>query len=111
MSQIHNLEGISVEQLNRELRNGAKFVVFPYCISVIFITFRRSSDIYFLRQGESSTRHSIRYTLLTFSLGWWGFPWGLVYSVDSLYHNLRGGKDETQEVLAALNAQAEQHPA
>lgn len=105
MAQIKNLEGLNTDQINRELRNGARFVVFHYCVSFVVMTIRPSSDIYFVRQGESTTRFSIGFTLLSLVVGWWGIPWGPIHTISSLYHNFRGGRDVTQEVLAAINGQ------
>jgi hypothetical protein len=103
MAQIKNMEGLSNEEINHELRNGAKFVIFQYCISVLVMTFKRNSDIYFIRAGESTVKHSIGYTLLTFVMGWWGIPWGPIYSIGSLATNMGGGKDVTQIVLKSVN--------
>jgi hypothetical protein len=104
MAKIQNMEGLSVNDINRELNNGAKFVVFEYCISIVVMTFRRSSDVYFIREGESSVKHSIGFTLMTIVLGWWGIPWGPIYTIGALYSNLSGGKDITQEVLRSMNS-------
>ncbi|MDR1154529.1 MAG: hypothetical protein LBL04_07440 [Bacteroidales bacterium] len=103
MAQIKNIEGLTVAELNNELSRGGKFVMFQYCVSIVVMTFRRSSDIYFVRAGESTIKHSIGYTLLTLLLGWWGIPWGPIYTIGSLYTNLSGGKDVTREVLNSLN--------
>jgi len=108
MAEIKNIQGLSTDDINRELGNGAKFVVFQYCISIVVMTFKRSSNIYFIKAGESSLGHSIGYTSLTFFLGWWGIPWGPIYSIGSLYTNLSGGKDITQEVLQSINAESAQ---
>lgn len=105
MAAIKNIEGLTSEEIIRELKNGAKFVVFKYCISIVIMTFRRSSDIYFIRTDESTVKHSIGFTLLTFFLGWWGIPWGPIYTIGSLYTNLTGGDDVTEDVLNALNNQ------
>src|SRR5438874_10895214 len=43
----------------------AKFVLFQYCISIVILTFRRPSDIYFLRQGENSVVKGLPFTLLS----------------------------------------------
>lgn len=104
MANIKNIQGLTVNQLNTELNNGAKFVVFSYTISIIVMTFKRSSDIYFIPAGESTIKHSIGFTLLTLVMGWWGFPWGPIHSIGSLFSNLSGGKDVTQEVTAAIFA-------
>ncbi len=106
MAQIKNIEGLSVDDINKELRNGAKFVVFQYCFSIVVMTFKRGSDIYFVKADESTVKHSIGYTLITILFGWWGFPWGPIYSVGVLYTNLSGGKDITQEVLNSMNSKS-----
>jgi hypothetical protein len=46
MSKIIGLDGMSVEEVNKELANGAKFVIFLYCFSIIIMAFKRSSDIH-----------------------------------------------------------------
>lgn len=104
MAEIKNIEGLTANDINKELSNGAKFVVFQYCVSILIMTFKRGTDIYFIKAGESTTSHSIGYTLLTLTLGWWGFPWGPIYSIGALHTNLTGGKDVTQEVLNSMNA-------
>ncbi|MCO6174991.1 hypothetical protein NHF50_08020 [Flavobacterium sp. NRK F10] len=105
MAAIKNIEGLSTDDINRELNRGAKFVVFQYCFSILIMTFKRGSDVYFIKADESTVKHSIGYTLLTLFFGWWGIPWGPIYSIGSLYTNLSGGKDITQEVLNSINAQ------
>jgi len=107
MIQIKNIEGLSVDEINHELNNGAKFVIFQYCISILIMTFKRSSDIYFIKSGESTVKYSIGFSVITFILGWWGIPWGPIYTIGALYRNISGGKDITQEVLASLNANVE----
>lgn len=100
---IKNLEGLSTEDINRELSHGAKFVIYQYSISIIVMTFRRSSDIYFVRAGENATIKGLPYTLLSFVLGWWGIPWGPIYTIGSLYTNLSGGKNVTSDILKSAN--------
>jgi hypothetical protein len=100
---IKNLDGLTTDEINRELAHGAKFVIYQFTISIIVMTFRRSSDVYFVRASENSTVKGLPYTLLTFVLGWWGIPWGPIYSIGALYNNLTGGKNITEEILAASN--------
>ncbi|MBK7806107.1 MAG: hypothetical protein KA270_06815 [Saprospiraceae bacterium] len=104
MAVIKNIDGLSVEDINKELNNGAKFVVFQYCFSILVMTFKRGSDIYFIKAGEPTVKHSIGFTLITLFLGWWGIPWGPIYTIGALYSNLTGGKDITQEVLNSMNS-------
>lgn len=100
---IRGIEGLSVSQLNFEIQRGGRFVFFQYVISVILVTFRRSSDIYFVRSGESTVSKSIGFTLLSLVAGWWGIPWGPIYTVQALITNCKGGKDVTKDVIAAMN--------
>jgi len=99
---VKGIEGMSNEQLDLELNKGGKFVIFQYTISILIMTFRRSSDIHFIRYGESAFVKSLPYNLLTFFFGWWGIPWGPIYSIGSFVTNLGGGKDVTNEVIASV---------
>lgn len=105
MAAIKNTEGLTTDQINYELQRGGKFVVFSYTISIIILTFRRGSDIYFIKADESTFKYSWKYSLLTFFLGWWGFPFGPIYSIMSFYRNFVGGTNVTAEVLNHVNSQ------
>jgi hypothetical protein len=103
MAKIKNIEGMTVKDLNKELAAGGKFVVFEYCISVVVMTFKPSSDIYFIKAGKSTANYSIGFTLLTLLLGWWGIPWGPIYTIWALVTNFKGGKNITQKVIDSFN--------
>lgn len=104
--QIKGVEGLTVGQVQDEVRQGAKFVVFSYAMSFLVVTLKRSSDVTFIRAGQSAFVASLPYTLLSMFLGWWGFPWGLIYTPMAIIENLGGGKDVTREVMAAFGAPA-----
>jgi hypothetical protein len=106
--KIKNFENYTPHELKMELDNGARFVIYTYTISVIILTFKRPSDIYFIRSGEGSVSKGIPYTLLSVVLGWWGIPWGPVYTIGSIFKNLNGGRDVTNEVLASFNSSTTQ---
>lgn len=104
--RIIGTEGMSGEQVAAELSRGGKFVIFQYTISIIVRTFKRSSNIYFIRPGENSVVKGLPFSLISLMFGWWGIPWGPVYTIQSLVTNLQGGKDVTQEILATLRNRA-----
>ena len=109
MTRIIGLEEIqSGTHLQMELQKGGKFVMFQYCISLLVITFRRSSNIYFIRSDENAIVKGLPFTLLSLALGWWGIPWGPIYTIASVWTNFSGGKDVTQEVLATMAASQRQ---
>ncbi len=101
--EIKNIEGLTTDQINRELESGGKFVVYQYTISILVMTFRRSSDVYFIRSGESATVKGLGFTFLSLILGWWGVPWGPIYTIGSIFNNLSGGKDVTSEIIQSVN--------
>jgi lipopolysaccharide export LptBFGC system permease protein LptF len=55
-----------------------------------------------VRAGENRVLKGLGFSLLSFLLGWWGIPWGPIYTVQALWNNFQGGKDVTTEVLASL---------
>lgn len=102
MANIKNIEGMSFREIQDQVDQGARFVMFQYTVSIVLATFRRPTDIYFIKAGESTIGKHIGLSALTLVAGWWGIPWGPIYTIGSLYTNFSGGKDMTQEVLAHI---------
>ena len=107
--RIHGIDGLTPAELDRELAAGGRFVFFEYCISLIALTLRRPSDIFFLRPYQYGIVRGLPYSLISLFLGWWGVPWGLIYTPLTLYTNLSGGRDVTAEVLAVLQPASSPH--
>jgi hypothetical protein len=99
---IKNTEGLKVAQIKQLVQQGGKFVVFPYTISFILMTLKRNSDIYFIKPNEGTFQYSYPFVLLNFFIGWWGLPWGPIYTIGSIYKHIIGGTDITTEVLGQL---------
>lgn len=99
---IHGIEGMDPEQLRHEVGRGGRFVIFQYVVSILVMTFRRPTDIYFVRGGASAAVKGLPWTALSLLVGWWGFPWGFIYTPMAVFKNLRGGTDVTASVLASL---------
>jgi hypothetical protein len=97
--KINGIEGLTDEQIQAEIDRGARFVLFQYCVSIIVMTFKRPSEIYFVRPGESAFGTGLRFSLISAVAGWWGIPWGPVYTIQSLWVNAKGGRDVTHEVM------------
>jgi len=104
--KIVGIEGMSPDRLQFELQRGAKLVFFQYAISILVLSFRRSSDIYFIPAGESALKKSIPWTLLSLVAGWWGIPWGPIFTIQALVTNFKGGKDVTAELAPRLTQAA-----
>lgn len=106
---VIGLEGMSAGQLASELERGGRFVIFQYCVSLLLVTFLRSSGVHFLRAGEGAGRYSGAFTFMSCVLGWWGFPWGPIYTLKALATNAGGGIDVTHEILADITAYGAGH--
>ena len=100
--EIDGLQGMSMQDLSFELDHGGRFVIFTYCVSILILTFRRPSKVFFLRGGESAFLRGLPYLLITLLFGWWGIPWGPIYSLGAIANTLSGGKDVTQELVPSL---------
>ena len=100
--KIIGAENMSADQLRFELQRGAKLVLYQYCISIVVMTFRRGTDIYFIPAGESAVGKGVPWILLSLVAGWWGIPWGPIWTIQSLITNFKGGKDVTAEISQRL---------
>lgn len=102
---IKNLNpNITTAELKQKVAAGAKFVYFEYTVSIIAATFKRPTSIYFIDANESTAKHSWHLSTLTGVLGWWGIPWGPIYTIGTFVTNFGGGKDVTNEVMSKLIA-------
>ena len=106
MAKINGVEGKSYAQLKSEIDNGGKFVVYEYCVSILIMTFKRNSDVYYIEPGANAVVKGLPFALLSLVLGWWGIPWGFIYTPMALFTNLSGGKNVTGAIMAALAQQA-----
>ena len=104
MAAIKNLNGLSVDQVSREIQRGGRFVMYQYTLSLVVVTLQRSSDIYFIPSNEKGLTMGLPFTLISMTLGWWGLPWGPVHTVRSIACNLSGGRDVTQEVIGLMDS-------
>jgi hypothetical protein len=130
MAKIMGLDGLTPAQVEAEVQRGGKFVYYSYVVSILVLTFRRNSDVHFVRSHESAVVKGLPYTLLkiadfhaelwpkamrtllTLVAGWWGFPWGLIRTPIAIVSNLSGGTDVTRQVMwSVMNAQPVSIPA
>ena len=101
-TSIQGIQGLTPGELRHQIDLGGRFVYYKYTISVVVLTLRRASNIYFIKPGESPVVKGLGWTALTFFFGWWGIPWGPIFSVGTLWTNLRGGVDVTAQAVASL---------
>ncbi len=100
--KIIGVDNVSPEELKGELATGARFVIYQYCISVLVMSFKRASNIYFVRSGDNALTKGLPFCLISLVLGWWGIPWGPIWTISTVVNNLRGGRDVTAEVVRSM---------
>ena len=99
-------ENLTPDQIRHEIEQGGRFLVFQYCVSIVVMSFKRPSGVRFVRSGESALVAGLPFTLISLVFGWWGSPWGPIWSIATIVSNCRGGLDVTAEVAKALSARA-----
>jgi hypothetical protein len=93
MNKCMDLDGLDNQNIEDVLSQGGRLVFYEFCISLIFITLRRPSKVYLAMPGRPGVLRALPYCLISFLLGWWGLPWGPIYTVLTIVTNLRGGCD------------------
>lgn len=101
--EIKNINGLTNDEIRSLINAGGKFVIYPYSISILVMSFKRNSDIYLIKPNEKATKYGVQYILVSLVLGWWGIPWGPIYTIGSIYTALKGGNDITSEIMSEIN--------
>lgn len=99
---IKGIDDYTPEMLAQAVMRGGKFLQFDYAFSVGIMSFRRSSDIFYVPEGSSALKAGALYTTISMLFGWWGFPFGIIFTIQSLATNFGGGRDLTREVWDEL---------
>lgn len=100
--RIKNIQGFSAADLEKEVNRGAKFLYYPYTISLIFFTFKRTSGVYLVKSNKNTYLKSFPFIILSALFGWWGIPSGPKYTFESIRTNLKGGINVTDEVMSTV---------
>lgn len=100
--KIKNIDGLSAVNLQAEVMKGGRFIYYPFVISLLVVTFKRTSGVYLVRGNEKGATKGWPFTLVSALFGWWGFPYGPKYTLESIRTNIKGGKDVTDEVMATV---------
>ena len=100
--KIHGIQGRTAEDVRNEVQRGGRFVVYPWAVSLLVVSLRRSSAVHYLAPGQGGFLPNFLWSLLTCVAGWWGIPWGPIFTVQALWRNLRGGVDVTADFVRDL---------
>ena len=96
------LKNYTCDELWQHAAEGGRFACYYYCLS-FYHTIDGSSEVHVVKGRWDALKAGLNYTLMTFFLGWWGFP-GCVMTPIYVIANLFGGHDVTAEILKWLEA-------
>lgn len=66
-----------------------RYIIFGYVISLIVITWRRT--IHGIFCPSCAPKKAFQASAISWVLGWWGVPWGPIWTIGALYRNLMAG--------------------
>ncbi|MDF3058697.1 MAG: hypothetical protein K0R17_2912 [Rariglobus sp.] len=90
---------LSEEEIALKLTEGYRLVSYEYCLSFIVVTLKRPTSIYLVTPKDSDFGNRALFSSLSFFIGWWGIPWGPIYTVSTIYRNLSGGHDHSKALI------------
>jgi len=101
---------LTLDELKKKIDSGSRFIIFQYCISVFFaVTLKRFSPVIFINPDERLSKYYKRYNILSLIFGWWGLPWGPVYTIKYVNFNKKGGIDYTEEIMLNITEESIKH--
>jgi hypothetical protein len=101
---------LSEEEIALKLTEGYRLVSYEYCLSFIVVTLKRPTSLYLLPPNDSDFGNRTLFSCLSFFIGWWGIPWGPIYTISTIYRNLSGGHDHSQTLIDRVLASGPSSP-
>jgi hypothetical protein len=106
--KIKGIDGWNIAQIQDEISGGGRFVQYSCCISLLVVTYRYRSPVYFLCKNQNAFIKGLPFTIITLLFGWWAVPYGPFYTLASVYRNV-AGKCVTDVVMQRLYRQTRGH--
>ena len=75
--------------------------IFLGVLSLLVVTYKKAYA--YILCAKCRIKYSLLFNFEVFFLGWWGFPWGPVYSIEALFENMKGGEQPKRNNEALLN--------
>lgn len=94
-------------QLDSSLRGAG----FGYAVSLLLVTLRRPGS-FGVFCSSCRKKEAFKYSLISALFGWWGIPWGPIYTLQTIGQNSAGGIQNPElnaNLLAAVGAELVEH--
>lgn len=99
-------EDLSLEELEKKIQNGGRFISYQYCISIFFaLCLKRFSPAVFIEEPKLDKKYMRKCNTLSLLLGWWSL-WGPYYTIGSLRVNRKGGIDMTEDIMLNIDQES-----
>lgn len=86
----------------QKVRPKSEVTRYQGCISLLIVTTRFRSR--YVIDGRDAASVCLALTATSFLFGWWGFPFGFIFTPQAIYRNLRGGYKKTiAEILPRID--------
>lgn len=95
-------EGLTLRDVEQDILKGGRFIIHHWCVSIILLTFTRTTPVRYFRSWQSGFGQAALYSFISMCFGWWGIPSGLIFTPICLWRNSRGGTDVTPEILERI---------
>lgn len=92
------VEDLTAAELGEHIRGGWRCVRFVRCTSYLIATVEHESRVYVTENWQDRYLRGLGFSAISLTLGPWGVPWGLWLTLRSLWTNLTGGIDVTEEL-------------
>jgi hypothetical protein len=96
--------GQNREDVLRSMERGAIVVRYPYVISAVLVSFALESRAVLIERPAQRYTGTIPYLLLTLVFGWWGVPWGPIFTAKAVWCLMRGGEEITDSIHEELQS-------
>jgi len=86
--------------------SSLRLVAMYYVTSFLVVTYKRAASGIWCQRCKAC--EAAKWTFLSALLGWWGFPWGPIYTLQALFINAMGGLQPASNNAALLRTVAYQ---
>ena len=73
----------------RKVSLSSTLAQYQACVSLLLLTLRFRSPRQIVGSPQNQ-KTGVLYTLISAVAGWWGLPWGFIYTPQAIYRNLKG---------------------
>jgi len=92
--------GINYE--NFIITHQTEITYYQVVLSFLIITLKIPSRFYVVNFNANASKAAI-FSFISLIFGWWGIPWGPIYTIQAVIRNLRGGVRQKIEDLLPSN--------